>query len=98
MTLACSKLAKLFNKSSPDTWGEAKVGRGLLIIGIKFEDSSFCSQVTKGPANDGGVYKKNLERVPMAAREIVNKSLPDNGILIDSMFYPAKGRYELHFV
>ena len=98
MNLACSKLEKLFNKSSENIWGQVRVGRGLLLIGIKFEDSSLVSWVTKQPANEGDeVYKKNLERMRMGAREIVNKNLADNGCKIDWMLYRPKKRYQLQF-
>jgi hypothetical protein len=95
MSLAFAKLEKLFSKASADDWGYVQVGRGLLLVGIRFEDSAWADQVTKDPSNDGEAYKRNLSRAPLLAREIVDKNLPDNGLVIDSMFYPAKGRYEL---
>ena len=95
MSLAPAKLERLFNKSSADDWGHVQVGRGLFLIGIKFEDCSWADQVTKGPPNEGAAYKQNLNRVKLQAREIVNNNLPDNGLIIGSMFYPGEGRYEL---
>jgi hypothetical protein len=95
MSLAFAKLEKLFSKSSTDEWGHVQVGRGLLLIGVRFEESSWAEQVIKGTPNEGDIYKRNLERIPLIAREIVDKNLPDNGLIIGSMFYPAEGRYEL---
>jgi hypothetical protein len=95
MSLAFAKLEKLYGKSSADEWGYVQVGRGLLLIGVRFEESSWAEQVIKGPPNEGDIYKKNMERIPLLAREIVDKHLPDNGLIIGSMFYPAEGRYEL---
>ncbi len=95
MSLASAKLERLFNKSSADDWGHVQVGRGLLLIGIRYEDCSWADQVTKGTPNEGTVYKRNLDRITLQAREIVDKNLPDNGIIIGSMFYPGEGRYEL---
>ena len=51
--------------------------------------------MTKGTPNEGELYKRNLNRIPLLAREIVDKNLPDNGLIIGSMFYPGQGRYEL---
>ena len=95
MSLAFAKLEKLYSKSSADEWGNVQIGRGLLLIGVRFEESSWEEQVTKGPPNEGDIYRRNMDRIPLLARKIVDKNLPDNGLLIDSMFYPAKGRYEL---
>jgi hypothetical protein len=95
MSLASAKLETLFTQSSADDWGHVQVGRGLLLIGIRFEECSWADQVTKGTPNEGELYKRNLNRIPLLAREIVDKNLPDNGLIIGSMFYPGQGRYEL---
>ena len=42
-----------------------------------------------------GDYNINLDRVLSDAKNIINKSLPDNGLIIGFMPYPAKKRYEL---
>jgi hypothetical protein len=95
MSLAFAKLERLYSKSPSDEWGYVQVGRGLLLIGVRFEKSSWTEQAIKGLPNEGGTYKRNMDRIPLLAREIVDKNLPDNGVLIGTMFYPAKGRYEL---
>ena len=95
MSLDSTKLDRLFKKSSTDDWGHVQVGRGLLLIGIRFENCSWADQVTKGTPNEGAVYKRNLNRATLQAREIVDRNLPDNGLIIGSMFYPGEGRYEL---
>ena len=98
MTLACSRLEDLFDGSTPGVWGQTKAGKGLLLIGIKSEDSSLVSRVTNQAANHGEDYKMNLGRVLMEARGIVDKSLPDNGLIIDSMPYRTKRRSSWSFV
>ncbi len=65
------------------------------MVGVRLEESPWAEQVVKGMPNEGDVYKKNLNRIPLVAREIVDKNLPDNGLIIGWMFYPAEGRYEL---
>jgi len=95
MSLALAKLEKLFSKSSTDEWGHVQVGRGLLLVGVRPEESPWAEQVIKGTLNEGDVYKKNLNRILLVAREIVDENLPDNGLVIGWMFYPAEGRYKL---
>lgn len=95
MSLAFAKLEKLYGKSSADEWGHVRVGRGLLLVGIKTEKSRWADQVTEGQTNEGDVYKRNLNRIPLLARKVVDRNLPDNGLIIGSMLYPAGGRYQL---
>jgi uncharacterized membrane protein len=72
MSLAFAKLEKLFNKASGDDWGHVQVGRGLLLIGIRIEASSWAEQVTKGQVNDDEAQKRNSNRIPLLARRIVD--------------------------
>jgi hypothetical protein len=95
MSLSFPKLDKLFKASSEDNWGNVQVGRGLLLIGVRSRDTSWAEQVDKVPENEGEIYKCNMDRIPRQAQVIVDKDLSDNSLIIDSMFYPAKGRYEL---
>ena len=90
-----AKLQKLYNKSSVDDWGRVQIGRGLLLVGVRLEETSWADQVNNNQPNEGEAYKRNLNRVTLQAREIVDLNLPDNGLIIGSMFYPAEGRYKL---
>src|ERR1035441_2005331 len=94
MALACSKLTELFDNSSGSVWGRVTVGQGLMLVGVRREHSSLFDRLTGGISNREE-YKRNQDRVNLAAQDIVDKTLPDNTFIISSMPYPAQDRYEL---
>jgi hypothetical protein len=95
MSLPFAKLDQLFKESSKNEWGHVRVGQGLMLIGIRCDESSWADQVVESSTDCIKVYERNLAQIPSLAVGIVDKNLPDNGLIVGSMFYPAKGRYEL---
>jgi hypothetical protein len=94
MALACSKLTELFDNSSGSVWGRVTVGQGLMLVGVRREHSSLFDRLTGGISNREE-YKRNQDRVNLAAQDIIDKTLPDNAVIISSMPYPTQDRYEL---
>jgi hypothetical protein len=94
MALACSKLMELFDNSSGTVWGRVMVGHGLMLVGVRRELPSLFDRLTGG-ISDREEYKRNQDRVALAAHNIVDKTLPGNTVIVGSMPYPTQHRYEL---
>ena len=93
MHLVETKLKELFDRSSLGKWGTIKVDRGLLLVGMKFDEMPIYSQLKKEPIETGASFQQNLENLKSPTAEIIDKSLPQNFILTSWILYPAEGRY-----
>lgn len=97
MHLAEVKLKELFDNSTIGKWGNIKVDRGLLLVGIKSEISPFCSQLKKEALTDENSFKQNLEALKNPVNGICDKKLPNNFVTTAWILYPVNERYFLPF-
>jgi hypothetical protein len=93
MRLVETKLKELFDHSSLGKWGSIKADRGLLLVGMRFEEMPLYLQLKKAPLETGESFQQNMEKLKGATAEIFDKSLPQNFILTSWILYPANGRY-----
>jgi hypothetical protein len=69
-----------------------RAGDGLLISGAKFDKKPLSARLLD---NSKHGLDAELDRVVLAAREIVDRNFSENSILINSLHYPASSRYAL---
>ena len=97
MQIAEMKLKELFDNSTIGKWGNIKVDRGLLLVGIKAEESPLCLQLKREALIDQNSFKQNLETLKEPVNGILDKKLPQNSVITSWILYPANGRYFLPF-
>jgi hypothetical protein len=78
-------------------WGNIKVDRGLLLVGIKTEETPLCLQLRREALLDENSFKQNLESLKDPVNGICDKKLPKNFVITSWILYPADDRYFLPF-
>jgi hypothetical protein len=97
MHLLETGLKELFNNASIGKWGNIKVDRGLLLVGIKSEVTPLYLQLKGETLIDENSFKQNLESLKEPLDGIFDKQLPNNFMIPSWILYPANGRYTLPF-
>jgi hypothetical protein len=90
-------LNELFNGSSIGKWGNIKVDRGLLLVGIKSEKMPLYAQLKGETLMEENSFKQNLETMKEPLFEILDRQLPNNSAIPSWILYPTNGRYVLPF-
>lgn len=87
-----SKLSGLHRKSSSRRFQWVQVSPGLLVAGLKLRKTRFARTVFGGSRINFVTKMRGLE---IAARQIVDKNLPNNSLRIGFLPFASRGRYSL---
>jgi hypothetical protein len=87
-----SAITEMFNRRRKLKWNGGKISNGLGAIGVPVRGASLFSRLSGKSVSN---HPSKMNGVLEVAKQVVDKSLPDNSIHIDSVLLSAHRPYEL---